>query len=230
MLPDESFKYWFPFDEIIDYISSKIPSGSRVLEIGPGTVPFKMATHFIDRSYYLDKIPDNIPLRNLITCNAQDGIPFPDKYFDFIYCRHVLEDLDNPFHLMNEMSRVSNAGYIETPSVRVEVCRGVDGKEAPWRGYCHHNWFVCNRDGVLNFLKKAPVIEYLLDFDEESNERALQRRPLHWNTYYEWSDDVKWHHSELKPASADYLNEVYEMFESGTKNSSSYEKNCGEIP
>lgn len=223
MLSSESYKYWFPIDEIIDFISSKIPSGSRVLEIGPGAVPFNKATHFIDTSYYMDKIPPDFSKKNVIIYDAQNGIPFPDKYFDFIYCRHVLEDLNNPFHLMNEMSRVSEAGYIETPSVRAEICRGVDGKEAPWRGYCHHNWLVCNRDGVLKFLRKTPVIEYLLDFDEESNERVLLKRPLHWNSYYEWRGDVKWEHLELKPASSGYLDEVYMMFESGTVNSNNYE-------
>lgn len=222
MLSHDATKYWFPLEDVIDYLSSKIPNGSRVLEIGPGTVPFKMATHLIDKSFYEDKIPERIPKNNIIICDAQDGIPFPNKYFDFIYCRHVLEDLSNPFHLLDEMSRVSKSGYIETPSVRAEICRGIDGQESPWRGYNHHNWFVCNNNGTIEFLKKASIIEYYLNFDEENNDALITNYPMQWNAYYEWDENISWKHIEHKVSSEEYLNEILRMANTGTKNASFY--------
>jgi ubiquinone/menaquinone biosynthesis C-methylase UbiE len=48
-------------------------------------------------------------------------LPYEDKEFDFVYCRHVLEDLIYPFRVIKEMQRVAKAGYIETPSPMAEL-------------------------------------------------------------------------------------------------------------
>ena len=55
-------------------------------------------------------------------CNLdKDNIPYPDDYFDFINCSHVLEHLISPINAMNEFMRVLRPGgvvYIETPHTR----------------------------------------------------------------------------------------------------------------
>ncbi len=41
--------------------------------------------------------------------------PFPDKYFDFLICSHVLEHLNDPVQTCREFSRIAKQGYIEVP-------------------------------------------------------------------------------------------------------------------
>src|SRR5258705_482929 len=120
-LTNDSKKFWHPDPKMIEWlVEKKIPKDASVLEIGPGTVPFRRANAYVD---FVD-IPE---LPNLKKIDVATGnLPYDDKQFDFIYCRHVLEDSWNPFHLCDEMSRVGLAGYIETPSPMAELGRGVD--------------------------------------------------------------------------------------------------------
>ena len=120
-----------------------------------------------------------------------EGLPFADKAFDFVYCRHVLEDLYNPFLMCREMSRVAKAGYIETPSPLSELCRGIDGGSPPWRGYHHHRFLVWNCRGVLIFLTKYPIIEYLSFENEATITARLRNNPLYWNTHLFWKNEFE---------------------------------------
>ena len=117
MLSQTVRKWWGPLDGVQNYVADSIPQGARVLEIGPGIAPFRRATHLFDREFYWDVLPEGILRENIYTGDAEGSLPFPDKYFDFVYCRHVVEDLNNPFTLLKEMSRIGKAGYVETPSV-----------------------------------------------------------------------------------------------------------------
>ena len=84
MLTNEDQKHWRPQPESLAYVSSLIAEGAKVLEIGPGQIPFSKATHFIDMT----------PGENRIRCDVQfEPLPFEDKSFDFIYTRHTIEDL-----------------------------------------------------------------------------------------------------------------------------------------
>lgn len=47
--------------------------------------------------------------------------PFPDKYFDFLICSHVLEHLNDPVRTCHEFSRIAKAGYIEVPYYCADV-------------------------------------------------------------------------------------------------------------
>lgn len=185
-------RYHAALPEIIDYLCGVIQPSWRVLEIGPGLVPFRRADVFVD---ILDR-PDIKPdaLVKLDVCS--DPLPFEDKSFDFIYCRHVLEDLWNPFHLCAEMSRVGKMGYIETPSPIAEMCRGVDGdgtKDSIYRGYHHHRWFVWRRGDELVFIPKFPLVESI-KADEEWIDSALRAGPQYWNTYHPWMDEIAVRH------------------------------------
>lgn len=179
-------KHWAPNPQVVDHVASLIPEGARVLEIGPGHAPFRRATHFVD---YVQR--GDLPI---IKCDvANDWLPFADKSFDFIYCRHVLEDMFNPFPLIKEMSRVGKAGYIETPSPIAELCRGVDGGCPPYRGYHHHRFVVWVRDGQLRLVSKYPLVEYLSQ-DDEILVRDLRASPYYWNTSYLWCNVINVKH------------------------------------
>jgi hypothetical protein len=174
--------YWEPVGPVYRWLNKLLTPEMRVLEIGPGTAPFKRA------DVYVDFVP--IKGLNVVQCDiATEPLPFADKSFDFIICRHVLEDMYNPFPICAEMSRVGHAGYIETPSPIAELCRGVDGGDPKYRGY-HHHRFICWGDNGLKLISKYPIVEYL-EFDGLADRLKDQR---YWNTYHIWIDEVKVKH------------------------------------
>jgi hypothetical protein len=192
-LTDSDKKYWPPVETVVQYLCNKIPEGAKVLEIGPGYVPFPRATMSVDYR------PVPVETDKLISLDLDvNKLPFEDKSFDFIYCRHVLEDMYNPFPLIDEMSRVGKAGYVETPSPIAELTRGVDGASPPFRGYHHHRYVVWNHEGELRLIAKYPIIEYVR-FSEEMLADWLRQGPKLWNTYLLWQDRINWKHIKSGP-------------------------------
>ena len=187
-LTEQDTKHWAPIPEVIDWLCKRIPDGAKVLEIGPGHVPFPKATEFVDWDPKRE-LPGPVHKVDL----GVDPLPFEDKAFEFVYCRHVLEDMFNPFPLCKEMSRVGKAGYVETPSPIAEMGRGVDGGSPPYRGYHHHRWIVWRVFHELNFVAKYPMVEFL-DVDDGAIVTALRRDPVNWNTYYHWDGDITVRH------------------------------------
>ena len=45
-----------------------------------------------------------------------ESMPFEDKRFDFVYCSHVLEHVNDPIAACREILRIGKKGYIETPT------------------------------------------------------------------------------------------------------------------
>lgn len=182
--------HWAPVPEIVNHLAEKY-KGKRVLEIGPGDARFPAATHFVD----FRDLP-GIPPEQLVKLDVNRE-HFPVSwcgYFDFVYCRHLVEDMWNPFWLLGQMSYVGKAGYIETPSPLCEFTRGVDGKSPAYRGYNHHRWFIWDHDDRLNFITKFPLVEYLSFADESVTEQLLRSSPRYWNTYFLWEGDIKFSH------------------------------------
>ena len=218
-------KHYEPIKDITDYICKKIPEGAKVLELGPGEHPLPKATHFCGWS---DKEKfDNYKVVDF----SKDKFPYADKEFDFVYARHVLEDLYNPFNCMDEMSRVAKSGFIECPSPVAEVCKDSENwTEAvgyKWRGYCHHHYIVWN-DGKLNFLHKFPSIEYFELTDESLTYKVLEN-PYNWNTYYIWKDKIEYknytHPKDYRsPGDIEYYNLIMKGFNTSVEVNESFEK------
>jgi SAM-dependent methyltransferase len=57
------------------------------------------------------------------------NLPFPDKSFDFIYCSHIAEHIEDIGRFFQEIQRVGKAGYIETPSYLFEQMVGTTTHE-----------------------------------------------------------------------------------------------------
>ena len=181
-LTDADKKFWPPIDTLVSWLANQIPAGAKVLEIGPGFEPFPRATSFVDYK--------PLPLPNVVNVDMnKDRLPFSDKEFDYVYCRHVLEDMYNPFLLLEEMGRVGKAGYIETPSPIAELCRGVDGASPPFRGYHHHSFIIWPYEKILRFIVKYPIVEYIR-FSEEDLTRWLRQGPKLWNSYFSWTGKI----------------------------------------
>jgi len=105
------------------YVEFDIPPASRVLDIGSGADPFPYATVLAER--YLEPSVHRTAQFDskgspVTLCDIQD-LPFPDRVFDYVYCSHVLEHVENPAKACSELMRVGKAGYIETPTLGKDI-------------------------------------------------------------------------------------------------------------
>lgn len=131
----------------------------RILDIGGWFAPCKQATHMIDimpfktlnvsGAYGFGELQIRAENYHQIDLGASQPLPFPDKYFDFVVCRHTLEDIANPIFVCREIARVAKAGYLETPHRVYESTKGVERHW--WAGHYHHRWFVEMKSGKIEF-------------------------------------------------------------------------------
>jgi len=125
----------------------KIKKSDLVLEIGPGWNPSIRSDVLVEK-YLMDRrerrytayMPKNRTFIVAEGCN----LPFADNSFDYVICRHVIEHLENPELLLNEIKRVANKGYISAPC-------GFWESKSPG-GY--HRWFVFVKDNILILERK----------------------------------------------------------------------------
>lgn len=148
-----------------------LATSGRVLDVGGWWRPLNLATHVLDLRPYASRRqhdaldPQHGPRFSADTWVVWDACcapwPFPDKFFDFSFCSHLLEDVRDPLIVCAELIRVSKAGYIETPSREREIfskarffsLRTALGR-IPTVGFGHHRWFV-ELDGThLRFTAK----------------------------------------------------------------------------
>jgi predicted O-methyltransferase YrrM/SAM-dependent methyltransferase len=158
-----------------------------IVDIGPGVYPFPVATEFVGR---IDERADyeGKPFHVLdLNC---DRLPYEDQSVDFVYCRHTLEDLDNPLHLLREIQRVAKAGWLETPSPICETTGGVDapGSNYKGKGYGHHRYLLWS-DGVqLHVAPKLPSLDALPIAERQD---LLNEGAWFWNTYHVFRSPLK---------------------------------------
>lgn len=143
---------------------------SSVLDLGGGRHVLPFATHVIDLEPFdsyvrLDPITDDPPRFSKETWIVHDAcsgaLPFEDKFFDFCFCSHLLEDVRDPIRVCSEMIRVSRSGYIEVPSRQREIfaksrffkLKTLFGK-MPEIGFYHHRWFVEIKNNEVIFTAK----------------------------------------------------------------------------
>jgi Methyltransferase domain len=99
------------------HVNFDVHTGMRILDIGSGGYPFPGATVLVDR--FLEPVHRYEPLathgKPLVVADIH-SLPFPDKSFDFVYCSHVLEVVEDPLRACGEIMRVGPRGYVETPT------------------------------------------------------------------------------------------------------------------
>jgi hypothetical protein len=152
-------------------IFERASRSARVLDVGGWWRPFHLATHVLDVMPFEtrredDAIDPQHPARFAATTwIVQDACrppwPFPDKFFDFSFCSHTLEDVRDPIAVCGELVRVARSGYIETPSrvreifskARFFAVRAALG-HMPAIGFDHHRWFVELEGTHLRFTAK----------------------------------------------------------------------------
>lgn len=93
-----------------------IPAGSRVLDIGAGTCPYRSLFEHCDYKTHDFKKYNGVKLGNTTEYGKIDyvsditNIPVPDKSFDVIICTEVLEHVPEPIEALREMARILKPG------------------------------------------------------------------------------------------------------------------------
>ncbi len=125
-----------------------VKSGDKVIDIGSGHIPFPLATHLsditlTDHGYGRAGAPfKHVDGKPVYECNIEK-LPFAEKEFDFAYCSHVLEHVDDPIKACRELMRVAKRGYLETPNRAKDLFLD-SGKPS------NHHWMVdTGRDGLI---------------------------------------------------------------------------------
>jgi hypothetical protein len=118
LLLGESEDMMFP-----DRVRSIRPS-DRVLEVGPGGIPFHRADFFLEVLFHNPQTAERqrglMPAPQLAKPPVYfDGCSFPmrDGSFDYVVCSHVLEHVRDVGTFTAELSRVASRGYVEFPTV-----------------------------------------------------------------------------------------------------------------
>jgi SAM-dependent methyltransferase len=132
------------------YVAFDIPAGAQVLDVGSGGDPFPHATVLVDR--YLERschrheelVRDGRPQ---VVADVAD-LPFEDVSFDYVYCSHLLEHVDDPIKACSELMRVGRRGFIETPNFSKDTLFA-------WaKGM--HKWHLVGVGGNLCFFEYSP--------------------------------------------------------------------------
>jgi hypothetical protein len=174
-------------DALLKYINKHRLVG-HIIDVGSGLGHniFPKATHILG----LDNKASLNGISQISIDLDFDKFIFSNNYFDFLYCRHTLEDLQNPQNAFAEIVRVAKHGYIETPSPLIEITRGAD--KGNYRGYIHHRYFVWSdlKTNTLYFLPKYPIVDQMSIIDNivRKHNHILNNFPVYWNNYYMWDE------------------------------------------
>lgn len=100
------------------FVDFDVKEGDRVLDIGSGGAPFPFATLLTDKfpekthHRYAKFKTNNIPF---VQADITE-LPFEDKSFDYVYCAHVLEHIEDIEKALKEIQRIGKKGFIEVPT------------------------------------------------------------------------------------------------------------------
>jgi hypothetical protein len=146
---------------VIDFITYKKSQGKfTVIDLGASAASW---------SYnYIDAAIDIHPVESKLTFNmdVQDQDQWGElrEYvgehgkFDFSICSHTIEDLHYPQAAIKLLQKISDRGYITTPSVYRELTHLGEGRG---KGYDHHHWMYHNgKDNELVMIPKMNHIEH----------------------------------------------------------------------
>lgn len=113
-----------------------------VIDVGSGGRPHPEANLLVDK--YLDQVERGSPLRRagypFILADAEQ-LPFKDKSARAVYASHCLEHCTNPGQALEELIRVGESGFVETPAPLIE-------RLYRWK---YHKWLVKWERGKLKF-------------------------------------------------------------------------------
>jgi len=188
-----------------------IEKDERVLDVGSGHNPHPRADILVDKYVSDDKERGGAIIRDRTFYQADIvDLPFEDNEFDYVITRHVIEYVDNLERALTELQRVGKRGYIESPSVFLELLH-------PNRDY--HKWLVLDVGGKLLFKEKPKKLgtELFGDLFEEKGPSSrsiflkgfLKQYERLLRVNYFWNGEINY---EINPQGKyrDYFEEPYE--------------------
>lgn len=153
----------------------KIGPHDRVLDIGGSLKQHnQIKVDTLVDLYHPEKAPywpSKLKAQHFIQLNiARQKLPFADKEFDVCLCTHTLEDLSNPFLVLDEIPRVAKRGYLAMPSRGKDMefshfnltDWGTGARRQP--GLSHHHWFFEAKGQKLIITPKIYPILYTSEF------------------------------------------------------------------
>lgn len=119
-----------------------------VLDVGSGDKPFWRADVIVDK-YLKDDGQRNsgsmiYDKRKIFMEADVENLPFKDKVFDFVFCSHLLEHVENPDKAIKELTRVAKKGYVEVPNAILDL----------FRPFPAHLWYCSYTNNILTFRQK----------------------------------------------------------------------------
>lgn len=165
-----------------------VDTDALVLEVGSGGNPYFRANVLLDafevtqQRHWAPLITDRPTV-----LGAVERLPFRDKSFDFVIASHVFEHSPQPELFLQELQRVSKAGYIEVPDALMERLN-------PYRD---HRLEITVRDGRLVIRKKGnwrtdPELVELYEHRSKKwiSGETIPRHPFDFHVRYYWQDSI----------------------------------------
>lgn len=123
------------------------PKTGLVLEIGSGDNPNPRADVLVDKFLFdnTERGGDIVIDRPMVVADAHH-LPFKDGVFAYAICSHILEHMDDPVQFVGELTRVSKAGYIQSPAEIAE-------RMFHWS---FHRWYVNLVDDTIILHPREP--------------------------------------------------------------------------
>ncbi len=179
------------------YNNFNLKDCTAILDIGFGTDPFPYATHIIDLSLNaLTAMKSNKLATGKHALIADiHHLPFTDKFFDYVYCSHVLEHTEDPIMACREIIRVGKRGYIEIPTL------AKDGLFCWARG--QHRWHVVSiadrlcffeyRERLLDGIRSRAWFDLIQLKEYHPVQEAYYNNLDFFNIMFPWQDTFKIH-------------------------------------
>src|SRR5512145_1043138 len=125
-------------------------SGS-IIDLGGGEQALPMATTLVD---FIKKPQTNADFVHGDLCDPVLYEKFTHKSFEWAYCNHTLEDLYNPFIVLEGCKQIARHGLFGMPHWTREIT--IQSDRSDWEHICgwpHHFWLIgINRQtGALEF-------------------------------------------------------------------------------
>lgn len=165
-----------------------VESEALVLEVGSGGNPYFRSNVLVD-AYENTAERHWVPLtadRPTVLAFAEN-LPFKDKEFDFVIASHVLEHSQDPAKFLQELQRVSKAGYIEVPDAFMERINP----------YPDHRLEITVRHGKLIIRNKKTwqVDSELVELYEDRAKEIVAKRvipghPFDFHVRHYWKDKI----------------------------------------
>lgn len=183
---------------------STIEKNDLVLDVGSGDKPFWRADVIVDKYLYDNQqrhTGSMIYDKNKLFIKADvEKLPFKDKVFDFVFCSHLLEHVENPDKAIKELTRVAKKGYIEVPASILEL----------FQPFPSHLWYCLYIDKTLVFRRKEKKNDFLIDnikefgndiFKNDIFQYLLNRNQIFLRLY--WKQNLKY--KIIKPKNKENL-------------------------